>query len=540
MGYYLLWLEQLVAALLWVAMIVAWSTHWPRDWARYLATTLAVLLPFTIYVLVAVGAGYLQYAVYVRTGLLIPAISLAALFLIGAVSIVAVGGRGGGKSKSASARWPAGRLALFGLLAVLLNFVTFWNLDAAVLQRLASLRAEASAVASAVAPIRVVDSENAAFLYDQAFESIKADTAWPDEWDEATWRTMVNDQPIDVLAAPLPELLERHKGTLRLLRQAAARPACYFDRDYTRPSIHMLLPELLELRRAAQLLLLNARYQAAQGNLQAAVHDIDTVLRISRHVSNEPFVAGLLVTMAVHNEAVQTLDDIVDGHELDEPALMALELTDTLPFRRLMNKALRLEEAFGLSIFCELDSREDFFTWASEIYGGTGPAIPGTAALYRVLLLSQDLGSYREKLQLLQSLTRNPYYEVADLWKETERERKRDPGGFLTALLLPALSRMGRATVESDGYQVVGRVAVALLRYRARQGSFPDDLSPLSPELLPFVPLDPATGKPLVYVKSETGFLLYSLGPDRVDDGGAPHSRIRTTGDIIFRYQREP
>jgi hypothetical protein len=45
-------------------------------------------------------------------------------------------------------------------------------------------------------------------------------------------------------------------------------------------------------------------------------------------------------------------------------------------------------------------------------------------------------------------------------------------------------------------------------------------LGELSPEFLPNVPLDPYSLRPIVYRRSVDSFELYSVGRDRIDDGG--------------------
>ncbi len=72
---------------------------------------------------------------------------------------------------------------------------------------------------------------------------------------------------------------------------------------------------------------------------------------------------------------------------------------------------------------------------------------------------------------------------------------------------------------------------LALHVFRAEHGREADRLEELVPGVLPTVPLDPFTTRPLVYRSTEDGPLLYSLGPNRRDDGGEPleygHGDIR-------------
>ncbi len=66
-------------------------------------------------------------------------------------------------------------------------------------------------------------------------------------------------------------------------------------------------------------------------------------------------------------------------------------------------------------------------------------------------------------------------------------------------------------------------VLVALERYRQAKGVWPATLDELVPGLLKAVPLDPNDGKPLRYKKLSDGVVVYSVGRDKVDDGGIIH-----------------
>ena len=81
-------------------------------------------------------------------------------------------------------------------------------------------------------------------------------------------------------------------------------------------------------------------------------------------------------------------------------------------------------------------------------------------------------------------------------------------------------------------------VEVALRNYRAEVGRAPTSLGQLVPQCLHSVPRDPFSGRSLVYRVQGTNWLLYSVGEDRVDDGGKRVGRSSspavTRGDIFY------
>jgi hypothetical protein len=75
---------------------------------------------------------------------------------------------------------------------------------------------------------------------------------------------------------------------------------------------------------------------------------------------------------------------------------------------------------------------------------------------------------------------------------------------------------------------------LAITIYQAEHGSAPASLAELTPEYLPAIPLDAFIDQPLVYRRMPTGYLLYSVGTDRIDDGGRPAMRLLESGDMLL------
>lgn len=79
---------------------------------------------------------------------------------------------------------------------------------------------------------------------------------------------------------------------------------------------------------------------------------------------------------------------------------------------------------------------------------------------------------------------------------------------------------------------------LALRCYQAEQGHSPERLDQLVPKYLQHVLLDPFATQTLIYRAQGANWLLYSVGPDGVDDGGKPVGRTMprtsTTGDLFF------
>ena len=557
MGYALLWIENLAVSLLFVATVVAWLCRpgrrpgrpWIEHWARPAVAAIAVLLPMAVYGVVTAGLWRLSHlklgmtamtvTVAVPNFLFFALVALTILFAIGGVLVVLVGLR---KQKDDSAlafasRWPRGKLAIALVAAVALNLMTFWNLDLGVRQRLEALQAEASALALSVAPPRVPDDQNAAFLYDQAIATMEPVAKRGAVWSEEGFQWPNDpDKKIDPTSPKLRSFLKNHASTLRLLREAAKRPACSFEWDYSRPGMDMWLRESDLLHNVEALLAVDARCKAADGDLGAAMEDINAIFALAGHFGVEPLPVMALIAIRDDKIGQETLQSVIASHR---PTLMDLARID-IPvhrsYERLLRRSLRMDEAFGLSLFADLGmgspNQLQVLVYPCEF---SWPVEDLVLPLYRVFLMNDDLNGYKTVMDRQQSLAAKPFLSTKDAWDEVDREESLGRQGIVTQIVATNGAAFAKAAARGDSWLRVTRLALAACRYRAAKDKLPEKPEDVVPEYLPAVPSDPFDGKPLKWKRIDGGGLvIYSIGPDMTDDGGKPYDEQRQTGDLTF------
>jgi hypothetical protein len=85
----------------------------------------------------------------------------------------------------------------------------------------------------------------------------------------------------------------------------------------------------------------------------------------------------------------------------------------------------------------------------------------------------------------------------------------------------------------------VAQTALALERWRLTNGGkLPESLFALLPQFMPAVPTDPFDGQPLRFRQTETGYVVYSVGPDANDDGGVAKGEEGAPEDVTFIVER--
>jgi hypothetical protein len=113
----------------------------------------------------------------------------------------------------------------------------------------------------------------------------------------------------------------------------------------------------------------------------------------------------------------------------------------------------------------------------------------------------------------------------------------KDAPGPLAKLFAPALSKIAAAAQRSQANLRCAACALAVERYRQDHRAWPPSLQALVPRYLAQLPKDPFDGAALRFGKHREGVVIYSVGPDGKDNGGAidPEQPAAPGTDIGFR-----
>jgi hypothetical protein len=111
---------------------------------------------------------------------------------------------------------------------------------------------------------------------------------------------------------------------------------------------------------------------------------------------------------------------------------------------------------------------------------------------------------------------------------------------ILSRMLLPALNKATKKDVEHAARIRIAQAALAVERFRlAHANGLPENLQDLVPVFCAAVPLDPFDGAPVRYKRLVAGYVVYSIGADGKDDGGAEYNPKTSSGyDITFKLEK--
>ncbi len=416
-----------------------------------------------------------------------------------------------------------------------LHMMTWWNLDLSVNQQLATLQAESAALGLSVAPARLPDRENAALVYELAYEAFDRDSwseARTEKWEKWNFSRegFAPDDP------DLHSFLDEQESALMLLRQAGRKPGCHFGRNYGRLTIDLLMPELSGLRDAARLLALDARVRAAEGEMQVALEDVGTMFAIVEHVGSEHILISTLVAIAINNIATDTLEEVLlaagklGGEEAVTVELLnTIDLDGSLSFQRIFGRSLRAEKASALNVF-QLAYGYSQDGLAAELAGVRNWNVV-SHSFFRLFMATSDVASFRNQTNTFSQITAKAYHEARKELEKFDSDFKSRPKGIVTALLMPALSRAVESAARADARHRTARLALAAASYRADHGNLPESLDALVPDYMAIIPRDPFDGKPMKYLVTDDGAIIYTIG----SDGKTIDNRV---GDRTFKLKR--
>jgi hypothetical protein len=437
-----------------------------------------------------------------------------------------------------------GLVALVLLLAVGWTVLNLWW-GHELTQRLEALQASGQPLTvSEMMPPDFPDSQNAAVLYREAVD-LPAAGLTNDALDYHKHNDPAHEQAAGTLLAS-PEAKQR----LARAERAAALPACVWlprlegkDGEYW----------FSRTRSLVQLAALQSVWLARHGQPDEALHWTAVGIRMARHAGMYPTTVGLLVECADSAITLVPAQEVIGANRAGAAArqelaaaLAAVDLNQVLAValrRSMADRLERFEERrSGRGPSVDLRSSEV----AEGMFAKAG--LPGVgSALWRLYysplgrpLVALDEGTYIDLVPQAQAAAALPSAEGHRLLARMEPRLPR--WRWLASGTTLALPEYVFAPLKRDAALAnvdLCRLTLALQDYRESHGQYPDTLDKLSATDSRLHLTDPFSGKPYVYRREGPGFLVYSFGPDMVDDGGTPNvdekGKYHETGDIVWR-----
>ena len=359
--------------------------------------------------------------------------------------------------------------------------------------------------------------------------------------------------------------LKENEGALSLVAAAARRTRYYvpFVSGNDPPTMVPLAPPFLsKFRRAIEALSARAMLRLHEGDGDAAWSDVLVGLRLARLGSQLPTTHGRMISMGVEaRETTAIIRLATSGKLTGSQARKCLRDLQALPPRADLMESLGLADRA-----CVLDQvmvcKREGLAKGLRAMGVVDWPLGSPSLDWNEML--RILNQWRDRL--LENLEK-PYAERIKAMEEFSERVKRISDGAspttirfkailmqiggtpfragltraLTNRLLPHLLPLNvdRALVLQEMEETrsaLARLSFALAAFKAERGRFPAALDELKDEYVKDVPLDLFVDKPLIYRRTDKGYVLYSVGENMTDDGGVEDGETEKD-DIAVRVE---
>ena len=389
-----------------------------------------------------------------------------------------------------------------------------------------------------VIPPEVPDSENAALLYESAALLLEAQPA--PEGNLQVYLGGLSDRFIKESIKPdklveLKQLIEQDVVTqaLSIVEQGTRRRLCRFEHDYN-AGINMLMPNLSHLRRLSFILSAKACLEARAGNCDRAWNIVRIQLRLADALLTEPIMISQMVRYGMIRLSCRTIREVCEIAPPNEQQYRSVQdllagLDEVAPMVRAIDGERLI---FGEWAF-NLPKNELYKIDPINEYPENLPGIINRLILFRITfkpMFLADRAAYMRFMHKSAQFFEDPSSHVMADLKEEEHHVKYH---MMTSMLMPAIFRLKTIHSEMTAELRITRAGLALLQYKQNRDAFPDTLEALKLSDI----IDPYSTEPFRYKAQGQDFILYSIGPDKKDNGGSPREKKQEKDwDIVWSY----
>ncbi|RKY04322.1 MAG: hypothetical protein DRP56_10170 [Planctomycetota bacterium] len=308
-----------------------------------------------------------------------------------------------------------------------------------------------------------------------------------------------------------------------------------------------LMPQMSGYKRIAQrVMYFQVPFDIHQGNTEQATDDCIALYRFGQHISSQGVVIEQLVGTSVEAIAMRVIRDyLLNQAELSADDLLRLQkMIEKVYDPDIAPMDWSLEKAFWYDVIQRSftnngrGSGRPLLRGVPFSVGGGTDILKGLVTGFpnRKEVISMIDEAFERSAEL-RSFTPLMMQE-----EDTERPLRVNKLMYMQQLNGPAMSKVTAISwrVRTGQAGLIGTLSIH--RFQKENERLPDDWDELIERgYLETIPLDPYSDKPLIYRKTDDGFILYSIGSNFVDDGGVPGTDSRgkprdwgENGDWIF------
>ncbi|MCP4259803.1 MAG: hypothetical protein GY774_20165 [Planctomycetes bacterium] len=373
------------------------------------------------------------------------------------------------------------------------------------------------------------EADNARPYYEKAIELYVIN---PQNWltdNTKVWSSDFNDVELNVMS----RWLQDNRGALETLREGSRRPDFWNEYQNNEPKLNESLVEnameiLPGYRRLAFAMRLQIRYEVDNGDIEKSLSDCFALTKLGGHLQGNGLLIEQLVGIAIEAMAHGTTFKLLDSIDVSADILKNTYEQFYTQFN--ISKPVISMEAEKVFWY---DQIQRAFT--DDGNGSGRMLVQGLAYtvsddwmnnLWRFVSFNhpdrQEVVANIDKyFESFAEVVAQTPLALSDKTLEDQLLTNDNVTPVMLKLQTPAHEKVSQIAWRMKSGRAALLTVLAVMRYEKEKGRYPaslDDL--LKADYLKQLPVDPYSDGPLVYRKTESGFLLYSFGMNLKDDDG--------------------
>ncbi|MBU0637590.1 MAG: hypothetical protein KKB50_01895 [Planctomycetes bacterium] len=387
----------------------------------------------------------------------------------------------------------------------------------------------------------VTEGPNAGPLYQSAIAGL---TDWAG--DQGLLSDALAGDPAALAAPEVAAWIDTNRDAIANFRSATRNEFRGFALESADGSlISAVLPNLSPLRQLARATVLNGRRLEAEGRAAEAMDQYLDTLAAGSQTGHGPTLIENLVGISMQDGAAAAVLDLaardtdakLDYLDLSERLESAYQPTrpmaETIQFERamLLDTMQRMHQVDPQTGEYRLDP-ERARQFMAIVGDGSSGSDTEAAKLEQLATLdftqsAAEANAYYDALAGALSL---PYGRGRRALQDLEMLATSESANPLVRTFVPALGRVHLLETRAEATRRASVLVTRLKAYRQQYGRYPESLAVFGDQQFT---VDPFADRGFVYLPAGDDFVLYSLGGNGRDDGGA-HDPEAETNDVLF------
>ncbi len=404
-------------------------------------------------------------------------------------------------------------------------------------------------LAALEAKYAIPDEENAATIYNELLENPFLDGNEPEFFaDSRSGPWLSKDHP------EMAEWIEKQEAIIAELIEASKREKCMFPIAADPFGLSCSMGRMPLMRKWACLLLAAGNNDIAEGRIDEGLEKYIAVLRMGRHLCQQPEVIGVLVAVAVDGLALEQVNRLAVAGAVKEEHLRVIDnvLADIkhdwradfprfLEYDKLLMKNMLFGSVYEINAEGKVRLSRDPLAIMRAEFPDVIPSLNyWKKKLCKAVIILGWFGmpSTPRKAAEIIDTSFARYYAMA----EPDFDWGREPRGLISILEERNWRSMrfnfryfaeGMADMSEESYHGVhdaylrmaadkrgSQILVALRRYKNANDCWPESLDSVQHLVSADTLVDPLSGDSFVYMLTDENFTLYSKGKNNIDEEG--------------------